>query len=119
MRYYFYEKINDKKGKIYLTYYVEPPKEMLQFPYFKGSVEEPKYIDGKIPVLYINLNTNELYYEYEYKPKYYELQKEKLEDVQKQLFETQTELLLFKQENERLGEQLFNLQTELVDKGVM
>lgn len=120
MNYYFYENIDNKKGKVILEYSIEPPKEMLQLPYVKGIIENPKYIDGKIPILYINLENNKLYYEYEDIPKAQkELQQEKLEDVQRQLLETQTELLLFKQENERLGEQLFNLQTELVEKGVM
>lgn len=76
--------------------------------------------NGKTPILKANKATNEVWYEYEDTPKTPEqIQHENIESVQMQLFETQTELLLTKSENERLGEQLFILQTNLAEKGVI
>lgn len=121
MKCLFYTKVNDKIGRITTVHNFPETisEEELKQGIVVDDYQEPKEC-GKFTIGYINLETKEIYFEYEDVPKTQEdLQQEKLEDVQKQLFETQTELLLFKQENERLGEQLFNLQTELVDKGVM
>lgn len=84
------------------------------------SLPEKIEKEGKECILYCNSSNKELWYEYiDIKKTQEQIQEENMEGVQKQLFETQTELLLAKSENQRLGQQLFNLETNLTEKGVI
>jgi hypothetical protein len=95
-------------------------EELEQEGFFVESIPEPQQIEGKAPILRCNPTTKELWYEYEdIPPTPEELQQEQLGILGQQLFQTQTELLETKRENELLGQQLFNLQTILVEEGVM
>lgn len=86
---------------------------------FVESLPERKF-DDKKATLYIDLTSKEIWFEYEdIPPSQEEIFNMQINNIGKQLFETQTELLKSKEENEILGQQFFNLQTSLLEKGMM
>lgn len=76
MKYIEFEK--DERGlKVTFTHYMpfdqkhglgKSEQELRQTGALVGNIPEPEQIEGKIPVLYYNADTNSVYYEYEDKP---------------------------------------------------
>lgn len=108
----------------YQLFFNLTPKQRLEYEnrgVFVEALPEKIFDDNeKISNLYIDLNSKKVWYEYEdIPPSQEELDRIQIDNISKQLFDTQTELLKSKSENELLGQQFFNLQTTLVEKGVM
>ncbi|WP_283591348.1 hypothetical protein [Clostridium butanoliproducens] len=103
MKCLFYTKINDKIGRITTVHNFPETisEEELKQGIVVDNYHEPKE-DGKFTIGYINLETKEIYFEYEDIPKAQEdLQQEKIKELEQQLLEVQ-QYIIDKEEKELL-----------------
>ena len=91
MKWLFYKKESEIKAKVILEYNIEPSKKMLEKEH--ATVEkiiEPEKGKGKIPQLYCNPSTKELWYEYiDISKTKEELREEEIKKLKQQLEQCQ------------------------------
>lgn len=105
--------------ELFATLTEQEKKEYEKRGVFVEDLPEREFDDKKAN-LYFDLNSKEVWFEYEdIPPSQEEILNTQIDNIGKQLFETQTELLKSREENEHLGQQFFNLQTILIEKGMM
>lgn len=72
MRWYFYELTEPAKGKVFLIYHRQPTEEELaeiNAPFVAlSAIPDPVVYKGKSPVLFVNPDNSEAWYEYVDRP---------------------------------------------------